>query len=126
MNNSDHGRWTAHRMWVELQSLGIEVGESTVRELVRNRKRARKQVFVPLDFGPGERAEFDFGHAQVILAGRRVELPFLVGRLRFSGAMYAEFFPTERQDAFLLDSATLSSSGAACRGIASMTIPRQR
>ena len=32
--------WTAHRMWVELQTLGIAIGESTVRQLVRERRRS--------------------------------------------------------------------------------------
>ncbi|MDQ3930164.1 MAG: IS21 family transposase [Chloroflexota bacterium] len=95
-------QWTAHRMWVELRSMDIEVSESTVRLLVRQRKKARREAFVPLDFGPGERAEFDFGHAVAIVGGRQRELPYLAGRLRFSGAMWVEFFPTERRDSFLL------------------------
>lgn len=94
-------RWTAHRMWVELYRLGIKVAESTVRKIVAQHRQIRKPAFVPLDFGPGERAEFDFGHAQVILAGKQVTLPFIAGRLRFSGAMYVEFLPTERQDSWL-------------------------
>lgn len=95
-------QWTAHRMWLELQSMQIPVAESTVRLLVRQRKRVAKEVFVPLDFAPGERAEFDFGHALVLLDGVQVSLPYLAGRLRFSGALFVEFFPTERQEAFLL------------------------
>ena len=95
-------QWTAHRMWVELGRMGIAVGESTVRQLVRTRKRAHKPAFVPLAFGPGERAEFDFGHAYVILNGQKLRFPYFAGRLRFSGADFVEFIPTERQDAFLL------------------------
>lgn len=99
-------RWTAKRMWLELQRLAIPVGESTVRQLVR-RERARTQqerraAYVPLAFEPGERAEFDFGEATVEVHGQLRVVPFLVGRLRFSGAMYLEVFPTQRQDAFLL------------------------
>ncbi|MDQ5852928.1 MAG: IS21 family transposase [Chloroflexota bacterium] len=95
-------QWTAHRMWRELQAMQIAVAESTVRLLVRQRKRVAKEVFVPLDFAPGERAEFDFGHALVLLNGVQVSLPYLAARLRFSGALFVEFFPTERQEAFLL------------------------
>jgi transposase len=98
-------RWTAHRLWVELQRRGVLVGESTVRELVRQRREQRlraKPVFVPLAFGPAERAEFDFGHAVVEVNAQRREVPFLAGRLRYSGAMFRECFPTERQEAFLL------------------------
>jgi len=96
-------RWTAHRMWVELGRQGIVVGESTVRLTVRQlRGPQRKTAYVPLSFDPGERAEFDFGHAVVVLNGERVEVPYLAGRLRYSGAMFLECFPTERQDSFLL------------------------
>jgi transposase len=97
-------RWTAHRMWVELGKMGLVVAESTVRQTVRwcRQREQRPTAYVPLTFRPGERAEFDFGHAVLVLAGTRVEVPFLVGRLRYSGAMVLECFPTERQDSFLL------------------------
>lgn len=97
-------RWTARRMWIELTRLEIEVAESTVRQVVRQcRRRGQTQTaYVPLSFEPGERAEFDFGHAMVVLDGARREAPYLAGRLRSSGAMFVEFFPTERQECFLL------------------------
>ena len=94
--------WTAHRMWVELRKLGVPIGESTVRLFVRELHKPTKPAYVPLDFAPGERAEFDFGEATVKLGDRLVKVPFLAGRLRFSGAMFVECFPTQRQEAFLL------------------------
>jgi transposase len=100
-------RWTAHRMWVELSQMGIAAAESTVRQLVRERRMARcalagAKAYVPLTFTPAERGEVDFGHAVVRLAGKERPVPFLAARLRFSGAMFLAAFPTERQDAFLL------------------------
>ncbi len=77
--------WTAHRMWVELRKLGIAIGESTVRLFVQELRKPMKPTYVPLDFAPGERAEFDFGEAIVKLGGQLVKVPFLAGRLRFSG-----------------------------------------
>ncbi|GHO62946.1 transposase [Ktedonobacter sp. SOSP1-52] len=94
--------WTAHRMWTELRTLGIPIGESTVRLFVQELRTSSKPVYVPLDFAPGERAEFDFGEATIKLKGQVAKVPFLVGRLRFSGAMFVECFPTQRQEAFLL------------------------
>ncbi len=94
--------WTAHRMWMQLRKLGIPIGESTVRLFVQELRKPLKPAYVPLDFAPGERAEFDFGEATVKLNGRLVKVPFLAGRLRFSGAMFVECFPTQRQEAFLL------------------------
>jgi transposase len=99
-------QWTAQRMWLELRRLGIPAGASTVRQLVRRERertqQERRPTFVPLEFGPGERAEFDFGEAAVEVQGQLRSVPFLVGRLRFSGAMFLEVFPTQRQEAFLL------------------------
>jgi transposase len=101
-------RWTAQRMWVELRRKGIGVAESTVRQLVREqrlqgqRERGAAHAYVPLAFAPAERAEVDFGHAVVRLAGQEQQVPFLAARLRSSGAMFIATFPTERQDAFLL------------------------
>jgi transposase len=95
-------QWTAHRMWQELQRVGIGIAEPTVRRLVRGCRQRVPTVFVPLTFGPGERAEFDFGHALVELAGVEQQVPYLAGRLRYSGAIYLECFPTERQECFLL------------------------
>ncbi len=100
-------RWTAHRMWVELNQMGLVVAESTVRQLVRERKIARREItqakaYVPLAFAPAERGEVDFGHAVVRLAGEEMHVPFLAARLRYCGAMFVAAFPTERQDAFLL------------------------
>ena len=94
--------WTAHRMWVELRKLGVPIAESTVRLFVQEKRHPTKPTYVPLDFAPGERAEFDFGEATVKLNGRLLRVPFLAGRLRFSGAMFVECFPTQRQEAFLL------------------------
>jgi transposase len=99
-------QWTAKRMWLELRRLDIPAGESTVRQLVRRERertqQERRPTYVPLAFGPGERAEFDFGEAAVEMQGQMRSVPFLVGRLRFSGAMFLEVFPTQRQEAFLL------------------------
>jgi transposase len=101
-------QWTAHRMWVELRRKGIEVAESTVRQLVRE-LRAQTHVdhvgahaFIPLSFAPAQRGEVDFGHVVVRLAGQEQQIPFLAARLRYSGAMFLAAFPTERHDAFLL------------------------
>jgi transposase len=98
-------QWTAKRMWLELQRMGIAAGESTIRQVVREQRQrspAHRPTYVPLVFGPGERAEFDFGVAAVEVSGQLLSVPFLAGRLRFSGAMFLEAFPTQRQDAFLL------------------------
>lgn len=94
-------RWTAHRMWVELCAMGFSVAESTVRHLDRSLRPRRQQAYVPVQFDPGERGEFDFGHAVIVLARQQIERPFLIGRLRYSGMPFLVCLPTERQECFL-------------------------
>lgn len=94
-------RWTAQRMWQELGRQGINVAESTVRQVVRRCRTVRRRAFVPLSFAAGERAECDFGHAVIVVQGQRTEVAYRAGRLRYSGALYVECFPTERQECFL-------------------------
>jgi hypothetical protein len=84
----------------------IEAGHAAVPATLTACRQRQQEAYVPLAFAPGERAEFDFGHAVVVLGGTRVELPFLAGRLRYLGAMYVECFPTERQDCFLIRAAS--------------------
>ena len=62
--------------------MGLVVAESTVRQLVRERKIARRETslakaYVPLSFTPAERGEVDFGHAVVRLHSEEVQVPFL-------------------------------------------------
>lgn len=53
--------------------MGIAVAELTVRLAVRQTRPQRQPGFVPRHFEPGERAEFDFGHAVVKLDGQQRE-----------------------------------------------------
>lgn len=94
-------RRTAHRMWAQLRDEhGFTGGEPTVRVAVRRLKDERRAVFVPLAFAPGERAEVDWGTAQVILGGRLTEVALFCARLRYSGMPFVMAFPHQRQEAF--------------------------
>jgi len=52
----------------------LGIAEPTVRRLVHSCRQRPAAVFVPLTFGPGERAEFDFGHALVEVDGVEITL----------------------------------------------------
>jgi transposase len=72
-------RHTARRIWRRLlDEHGADVAESTVREYVRQRRRAMGwpvgEVFIPQVHAPGAEAEVDWGEAQVDLAGVRTKV----------------------------------------------------
>ncbi len=94
-------RRTARRMWVQLRDEhGFTGAEPTIRVAVRQLRERQRAVFVPLAFAPGERAEVDWGTAQVILAGVLTTVHLFCGRLRYSGMPFVMAFPHEQQEAF--------------------------
>ncbi len=94
-------RRSARQMWVQLrEEHGFTGGEPTIRVAVRQLKDRQRAVFVPLAFAPGERAEVDWGTAQVILAGKLATVHLFCGRLRYSGMPFVLAFPHEQQEAF--------------------------
>ncbi len=99
-------RHTAKRIWSRLvDEHGADVAESTVREYVRQRKRAMGwpvgEVFVPQVHAPGVGAEVDWGEAQVELAGARTKVQLFLMRASFSGASFCQASLVGTQQAFL-------------------------
>jgi transposase len=84
---------------------GVDVAETTVRDLVRKRRRelglAVGEVFVPQVHGPGRTAEVDWGEADVDLVGTRTRVHLFHMRSCFSGAAFTMASPVETQQAFL-------------------------
>ena len=99
-------RHTARRIYRRLvDEHGADVGESTVRQYVRARKRQLgwpvSEVFVPQVHAPGVEAEVDWGEALVELAGAPTKVHLFVMRASFSGAAFCQASLVETQQAFL-------------------------
>ena len=99
-------RHTAKRIWRRLvDEHGADVGETTVRDYVRARKRAMgwpvSEVFIPQVHAPGVGAEVDWGEALVDLAGVRTKVHLFLMRPSFSGAEFCQASLVETQQAFL-------------------------
>jgi len=79
-------RHTAHRIYERLVAeYGFRGGESSVRRWAReHRPKPRGTLTLPLAHDPGVDAQFDFGEAQVRLAGELVKLQLFCGRLAHS------------------------------------------
>ena len=99
-------RHTAKRIWSRLvDEHGAEVAETTVRDYVRQRKRAMGwpvgEVFVPQAHAPGVGAEVDWGEAQIELVGARTKVQLFLMRASFSGAAFCQASLVTTQQAFL-------------------------
>lgn len=96
-------RHTAKRIYERLTTeYGFEGAESTVRRYVGQcRKRLRSQVFIPLDYEPGQVAQVDFGEAEAIIAGEQITVQLFCMRLGYSKQPFVTGLPSQAQEAFL-------------------------
>lgn len=95
-------RRTASRMYQLLkENHGYEGSEPTIRVYVgKLRKAAKRKVYVPLAYAPGETGQVDFGEAEVVIDGKRVNAQLFVMWLGYSGASYVQAYPAQPQEVF--------------------------
>ena len=95
-------RRTASRMYQLLkENHGYEGSEPTIRVYVgKLRKAAKRKVYVPLAYAPGETGQVDFGEAEVVIDGVRVTAQLFVMWLGYSGATYVQAYPAQPQEVF--------------------------
>lgn len=100
-------RHTAHRIWVRLcqERPGHPVAEATVREYVRERKRAlglaAQDTFVPQQYHWGGEAQVDWYEADAVLGGEQQTLQVFVMRSMASGGALHRAYLHATQQAFL-------------------------
>src|SRR5688572_25343722 len=92
---------TATRLHELLVSEGHRVGVTLVKEAVAERKRQRREVFVPLTYRPGDLAEVDFFEVLVDLDGTRRKAWLFLMRLMYSGRDFAWIYERQDQISFL-------------------------
>ena len=98
---TDKQRVTATRLHDVLVREGVDVGETTVREVLREWKRQRAESFVPLTYRPGEVAQVDFFEVVVDIDGKRRKAWLFVMRLMYSGRDFAWVYDRADQVSFL-------------------------
>jgi transposase len=92
-------RHTAKRIFGRIAAEGYEGGYTAVKKVVRDLKRVRGEVFVPLIHRPGE-AQVDFGQALVNVAGRLRKVAFFVMASPHSDALFVQAFERECTETF--------------------------
>jgi transposase len=92
-------RHTAKRIFERIAAEGYEGGYTAVKRVVRDLKRVRSEVFVPLAHRPGE-AQVDFGYALADVAGRLRKVAFFVMALPHSDALFVQAFERECTETF--------------------------
>jgi transposase len=92
---------TGTRLHRQLIEEGYQVGVTTVRSYLREWRRRRAEVFIPLVHRPGDEAQVDFFEVTVEVAGQRRKAWQFVMRLMYSGRDFVWLYERCDQLAFL-------------------------
>lgn len=94
-------RITGTRIHRQLVEEGYQVGLTTVRSYLREKRRQQAEVFVPLAHHPGEEAQVDFFDVTVEEDGQRRKAWKFVMRLMYSGRDFVRLYANCDQLSFL-------------------------
>jgi transposase len=94
-------RLTGTRLQRQLVAEGYAIGTTLVRQYLRERRRQRQEVYIPLIHRPGEEAQVDFFEVTVELDGQWVKAWEFLLRLMYSGREFAWLYERCDQLAFL-------------------------
>ena len=119
-------RITGRRLHRQLREGGYEVGLTLVLFELREWRRRRAEVYVPLVHRPAESAQVDIFEVRVDLAGERRPVWLLLFRLMHSGRDYVQLYERQDQLAFLDGHVRPSPTSAACPGELSTTTSGRR
>jgi transposase len=92
-------RHTAKRIYERIKEMGYEGKYTQVKEAVREIKRLKQEVYMPLIHRPGE-AQVDFGYALAKVAGILRKLAFFVMVLPHSDAFFVMVFERECTESY--------------------------
>ncbi len=87
-------------IWQMLIKAGFDAGESTVRKYIQQLRIERPEIFVPLDFEPGEAMEVDWGDAYVYLNNVKTKISIFCAVLPYSYGIFAAVFPDKTSSSF--------------------------
>ena len=92
-------RHTAQRIYHRIKQMGYQGKYTQVKEAVREIKRVKREVFMPLVHRAGE-AQVDFGYAVAKVAGVLRKVAFFVMTLPYSDAFFVMAFERECTESY--------------------------
>ena len=92
-------RHTAKRIFEVIRDEGYQGGYTQVKEAVRELKRVRREVYMPLVHKPGD-AQADFGYALVKMCGVLRTVAFFAMALPHSDGMFVAAYERECTETF--------------------------
>ena len=90
----------ARIIWKKIVDQGYTIGESTIRKYIQEMRIDLPEVFIPLEFEPGEAMEFDWGEAYVYLNKVKTIVSLFCAVLPYSYGIFCAVFPDKTSSSF--------------------------
>ena len=84
-----------------VQEKGISIGETTVRQYIRELRNYHPDVYLPLEHEPGDSIQFDWGDMNAYIGETRMPVSVFCAVLPYSGAICAFVYPDKTSLSFL-------------------------
>ena len=82
-------------IWQILIEKGYTYGESTIRKYIQELKLEKPDIFIPLDFEPGDAMEFDWGDVYAYIEKVKTKISIFCAVLPFSYGIFCAAFPNK-------------------------------
>lgn len=87
-------------IWETLVNNGYTPGESTVRKYIQELRIEKPEVFIPLEFEPGEAMEFDWGDVYAFINKLKTRVSVFCAVLPYSYGIFCAVFPDKTSSSF--------------------------
>jgi len=87
-------------IWQILIKAGFSAGESTVRKYIQEMRIDKPDIFIPLEFEPGEALEFDWGDAYAYIDKIKTRVSVFCAVLPYSYGIFSAVFPDKTSSSF--------------------------
>ncbi|MCX7842659.1 MAG: IS21 family transposase [Clostridia bacterium] len=89
-------------IWEMLSDSGYTVGESTIRKYIQELRIDKPEIFVPLEFEPGEAMEFDWGDVYAYIKKVKTRVSVFCAVLPYSYGIFSAVFPDKTSSSFFM------------------------
>jgi transposase len=89
-------------IWQMLIGTGYIIGESTVRKYIQEMRIDKPDIFIPLEFEPGEAMEFDWGDVYAYINKIKTKISVFCAVLPYSYGIFCSVFPDKTSPSFFM------------------------
>lgn len=92
---------TKHQIFELIKDNGFDIGETTIRNKINEKRNKAKECFIKQEYDYGQRFEYDFGEVKLIVGGKNIKAYLAVLTAPASGYRWAYLYHNSKMGVFL-------------------------